>query len=286
LQPGVLGRHYTAHARVDVYTDTMPELPEIQVFKRYFDATSLRQTISGVRVTRDRILRDLTPRKLAAALKHQAFCASRRHGKYLAVALEDGQQLVLHFGMTGCLHYVQRDDPDTAYARMIVSFDNGHRLDYDNKRMLGRIRLVPDFNQLIEQLELGPDALGISLACFEERLRGHHGAIKSTLMDQVILAGLGNTYTDEILFQARIHPATPADLLTDAERRTLHRMMQKVLRKAIDVEVDTSRLPRSYLIPRRQSGAPCPRGNGTVHRTKVAGRSAYFCPACQVKRGR
>jgi formamidopyrimidine-DNA glycosylase len=118
----------------------MPELPDIQVFKHYLDATSLRQTISGVKVTRDRILAGVSPRRLATALKHQAFCGSRRHGKYLAVALDDGQQMVLHFGMTGCLYYVQRDEPDSAYARMIVTFDNGHRLDYDNKRMLGRVR--------------------------------------------------------------------------------------------------------------------------------------------------
>jgi formamidopyrimidine-DNA glycosylase len=271
---------------VDVYTDNMPELPDVQIFKRYLDATSLRQTIGGVEITRDRILEDLSPRRLAASLKHHAFCESRRHGKYLAVALDDGQQLVLHFGMTGYLHYVQRDEPDSAHARMIVTFANGHRLDYDNQRMLGRVRLVADFDRLIEQLELGPDALDITRACFAERLRGHRGAIKSTLMDQAILAGLGNTYTDEILFQARIHPATPADVLTGSEHRTLHRMMQKVLHKAIDVEIDTTRLPRSYLIPRRHSGARCPRRNGTIRRIKVAGRSTYFCPACQVKRGR
>lgn len=278
--------HYTVHAQADVYTGDMPELPDVQIFKRYLDATSLRQEISDVRIVRDRILEDLSPRRLVAALKQQAFCESRRHGKYLAVTLGDGQQLVLHFGMTGYLHYVQHEEPDSAHARMIVTFANGHRLDYDNLRMLGRVRLVTDFDQLIEQLDLGPDALDATRACFEERLRGHRVAIKSTLMDQAILAGLGNTYTDEILFQARIHPATPADVLTESERRTLYRMMRKVLRKAIDVEVDARRLPRSYLIPRRRSGARCPRGNGTIRRTKVAGRSAYFCPACQVKCGR
>lgn len=261
-----------------------PELADIQVFKHYLDATSLRQTIRSVKTTRDRILEKVSSRRLAAALKHQAFCGSRRHDKYLAVALDDGQQMVLHFGMTGCLHYVQRDEPDSAYARMIVTFDNGHQLDYDNKRMLGRVRLVDDFDQSIEQLDPGPDALDITRGCFEERLHGHRGAIKSTLMDQAILAGLGNTCTDEILFQARIHPATPADVLTDTERRTLHRMMQKVLH--IDVEIDTTRLPRSYHTPHRQSGAHCPRGNGIIHSSKVGGRSAYFCPACQVKRGR
>jgi formamidopyrimidine-DNA glycosylase len=273
------------HARPETYTRNMPELPDVQMFKRYLDSTSLHQAISSVKVTRDRILEDVSRRRLSAALKHHAFCESRRHGKYLAVALDDGRQLVLHFGMTGYLRYVENDEPDSAHARMIVRFDNGHRLDYDNQRMLGRVRLVDDFDRLIEQLDLGPDAMDVTRAAFEERLRGHRGAIKSTLMDQSVLAGLGNIYTDEILFQSRIHPLTPADVLTERERQALYRMMRKVLRKAIEVDTEASRLPRSYLMPHRRSGARCPRRNGTIRQIRVGGRSTYFCPACQVKRG-
>jgi formamidopyrimidine-DNA glycosylase len=276
---------YTTHALPDTYTRNMPELPDVQMFKHYLDTTSLHQAISGVKVTRDRILEDVSRRRLSAALKHHAFCESRRHGKYLAVALDDGRQLVLHFGMTGYLRYVENDEPDSAHARVIISFDNGHRLDYDNQRMLGRVRLVDDFDRLIEQLDLGPDAMDVTRAAFEERLRGHRGAIKSTLMDQSVLAGLGNIYTDEVLFQSRIHPLTPADVLTERERHALYRMMRKVLRKAIEVDTEASRLPRSYLMPHRRSGARCPRRNGTIRQIRVGGRSTYFCPACQVKRG-
>ncbi|MEO8810930.1 MAG: DNA-formamidopyrimidine glycosylase family protein [Rhodanobacter sp.] len=264
----------------------MPELPEIETFKRYLDATSLRQKIARVTVTKQRILEGVSSRQLASALKNHSFRDSERHGKYLAIGLDDGRQLVLHFGMTGCLHYVEEAEPDSRHARMIITFDNGHRLDYDNKRMLGRVRLVKDFEHLVEQLDLGPDALELSLACFDERLHGHGGAIKSTLMNQSIVAGLGNTYTDEILFQARIHPATPVDALSEAERKTVYRMMLKVLHKAIAVKADPERLPRSYLVPHRRAGARCPRGNGTIRQTRVAGRSAYFCPACQPRRKR
>lgn len=286
IAAAVASPHYTRPARADFYTRDMPELPDVQMFKHYLDTTSLHQAISGVRVTRDRILEDVSPRRLGSALKHHAFCESRRHGKYLAVALDDGRQLVLHFGMTGYLRYVERDEPDSAHARLIVTFDNGHRLDYDNQRMLGRVRLVDDFDRLIEQLDLGPDAMDVTRACFEERLRGHRGAIKSTLMDQSILAGLGNIYTDEVLFQARIHPLTPTDVLSERERHALYRMMRKVLRKAIDVDTEAARLPRSYLVPHRHSGARCPRRNGTIRQIRVGGRSTYFCPTCQVKHGR
>lgn len=262
----------------------MPELPDIETFKHYLDDTSLRQKITSTTVTKARILEGVSSAQLARALKHSIFCATRRHGKYLAVALEDGRQLVLHFGMTGYLQYVQADEPDSRYARLIVTFDNGHRLDYDNKRMLGRVRLVDDFDRLIETLELGPDALAISAKDFDERLGAHTGAIKSTLMNQAIVAGLGNTYTDEILFQARIHPATPVGLLSGAERKTIYRMMLKVLHKAIEVETERARLPRSYITPHRRAGAPCPRRNGTIHQTRVGGRSAYYCPSCQPRR--
>lgn len=279
-------RRYTGRGRARGYTDAMPELPDIETFKRYLDATSLHQKIRGVTVTKERVLKGVSSRRLSSALKNRSFRGSARHGKYLAVALDDGRQLVLHFGMTGCLHYVNQAEPDSRHARMIVIFDNGHRLDYDNKRMLGRVRLVKDFEHLVEELELGPDALEISVAGFDDRLRGHTGAIKSTLMNQSIVAGLGNTYTDEILFQARIHPATPVDALSERERKTVYRMMLKVLRKAIAVKTDPDRLPRSYLIPHRRAGARCPRGNGTVQQTRVAGRAAYFCPACQPRRRR
>jgi formamidopyrimidine-DNA glycosylase len=277
---------YTHRGHARGYTDAMPELPEIETFKRYLDDTSLRQQIRGVTVTKERILKDVSSRQLSSALKNHSFRGSERHGKYLVVDVGGGKQLVLHFGMTGCLHYVDQDDPDSRYARMIVTFDNGHRLDYDNKRMLGRVRLVDDFDDLVDELELGPDALEIGADEFDQRLRPHGGAIKSTLMNQSIVAGLGNTYTDEILFQARIHPATPVDTLSATERKSIYRMMRKVLRKAIDVQGEPDRMPRSYLVPHRHDGAPCPRGNGTVHRTRVAGRSAYYCPVCQPRPGR
>lgn len=183
--------------------------------------------------------------------------------------------------MTGYLQYVDDGEPDTPYARMVITFDNGHRLDYDNKRMLGRVRLMDDFGELIWELDLGPDALAISAAEFDARLRGHTGAVKSTLMNQSFVAGLGNTYTDEILFQARIHPATPVDALSERERKAIFRMMRKVLNKAIDVETERGRLPRTYMTPHRHKGGTCPRGNGKIQQTKVAGRYAYFCPVCQ-----
>ena len=264
----------------------MPELPEIETFKRYLDETSLRQKIRSATVSKARSLAGISSARLVRALKDRSFCDTRRRGKYLAVALDDGRQLVLHFGMTGYLRYVRADQPDTRHARLIVTFDNGHRLDYDNKRMLGRVRLVDDFDELMETLNLGPDALDISAADFDERLRAHRGAIKSTLMNQSVVAGLGNTYTDEILFQARIHPSTPADMLTTAERKTLYRTMLKVLRKVIAVEAGQAQMPRSYLVPHRHAGAACPRRNGTIQQTKVAGRHAYFCPTCQPRRRR
>lgn len=100
--------------------------------------------------------------------------------------------------------------------------------------MLCRVRLMDDFD-LIDQLDLGPDTMNVTCACFEEHLRGHRGAIKSTLMDPSILAGLGNTYTDEVLIQARIHPLTPTDVLSERERHALYRMMRCCARPSTSI---------------------------------------------------
>jgi hypothetical protein len=116
IAAAVASPHYTMPARPNFYTGDMPELPDVQMFKHYLDTTSLHQAISGVRVTHDRIVEDVSPHRLGSALKHHAFCESRRHGKYLAVALDDGRQLVLHFGMTVYLRHVERDEPDSPHA--------------------------------------------------------------------------------------------------------------------------------------------------------------------------
>ena len=119
--------------------DTMPELPDVEVFKRYMDATALHKPIRGVEVEDETVLRDLNGRGLKAKLKGKSIHRSRRHGKYLLGELGEEDWLVLHFGMTGRLKYFRRDDSRPDHARVLLNFSNGFHLAYVSQRMLGEV---------------------------------------------------------------------------------------------------------------------------------------------------
>jgi formamidopyrimidine-DNA glycosylase len=138
-------------------------------------------------------------------------------------------------------------------------------------------------DDLIRDRQLGPDALDddLSVGALTERLQGTRAAIKSALMNQNLLAGVGNIYSDEILFHSRLHPKTPAGDLDRKTLRALHRNMHKVLNKAIERHARIERLPRSYLLPHRNTDGECPRCGEGLESLKVAGRTAWLCPSCQ-----
>lgn len=259
----------------------MPELPDVEVFRRRLARTSLHQKIDRVRVTGPELLRGTSPQGLGRHLKGREFERTRRHGKYLFAELEGGPALVLHFGMTGELSYLtgQRTTPD--YTCLLLFFDNGNRLAYAAPRKLGRIAVTDDIDAFVTEHELGPDALGLSRAALGRLLDGARGKIKSWLMDQSHIAGLGNVYTDELLFQAGIHPATELRAFDDEAVKSLHRAMQRVLKRAIEAGAQPERMPATWLLPNREAGASCPRCGASIRRLSVGGRSGFYCPACQ-----
>jgi formamidopyrimidine-DNA glycosylase len=185
--------------------------------------------------------------------------------------------------MTGELRYFKATDTEPEHTRLRIHFANGAHLAYDCQRKLGEIDLAGDFESFIDDHDLGPDALGIDLDTFRERLQAHSAAIKSTLMNQDVIAGIGNVYSDEILYQAGIHPKTRADRLSDKTLNQLHRVTQRVLRTAIRHRGEPEKLPRSYMLRHRERGADCPRCGGTIERITVSGRHGLYCPKCQSK---
>lgn len=262
----------------------MPELPDIEVFKRYLDATSLHQKIESVEARNEKVLGGVSARKLQSAAKGHEFASTRRHGKHLFAHLGDYGWLMLHFGMTGRLDYFENSDDEPRHSRVLFRFHNGYHLSFEDARMFGKVDLVESPDEFIESESLGPDALDADLSTFRERLAGRRGAIKAALMNQRILAGLGNIYSDEVLFQARIHPNTCANRLDEKAIKGLHRQTGKVLQKAIERGAYPNELPDSYLLPHRREGEKCPRCGGEVKKIKAAGRTAYYCPACQPER--
>jgi formamidopyrimidine-DNA glycosylase len=258
----------------------VPELPDVEVFKRYFDRTASGHRVAQAHVPASRVLRK-SASTIRSALKGERLSGSQRHGKYLLVALGSGRWLVLHFGMTGTLRHYSADGEPPRHERLRLDLDDGARLGYSCQRLLGQVDVADDPESFARDRSLGPDMLGLGLDAFRERLAGRSGAIKSTLMNQDVVAGLGNIYTDEALFQAKLHPARPVDRLADEAVRRLHRAIGHVLERAIAAEVDVDRMPRTWLLPHRSPGAECPRCDGKVERLTVGGRAGYLCPSCQ-----
>jgi formamidopyrimidine-DNA glycosylase len=209
--------------------------------------------------------------------------STRRHGKHLFVRVSGDGWLRLHFGMTGEVRYFKDHGDAPEHTRLRLDFGGGYTLAYRNTRKLGEIGLVDDPDEFVREQGLGPDALSddLGLRRFRELLENRRGTLKGTLMNQEVLAGIGNVYADEILFRAGLHPEARADRLRDDSVKKVHRSMRAVLKAAIDARVEAERFPRSFLLPDREEGAPCPRCGRGLRKTEVSGRATYYCPRDQ-----
>ncbi|HEX5410732.1 MAG TPA: DNA-formamidopyrimidine glycosylase family protein [Terriglobia bacterium] len=256
----------------------MPELPDVEVFCKDLKSTSLRKPIKSVPTLDKTILWKTSPQKFRSVLKGNQIRVCRRHGKYLFAELKGDGSLGMHFGMTGRLKYLKEGEKPPAPARIVVEFEDGHCLAYTSVRKLGRVFLVTDIATFVRKRQLGPDALGVDFDTFHSIFRSRRGAVKATLMDQALLAGLGNIYTDEILFQAGIRPTRTCDRVSSKEWQRVFRLMRKVLPAAISKRAQRDRLPNSYLTPHRKTGAKCPRCGSPLKNSTVGGRTTYFCP--------
>jgi len=259
----------------------MPELPEVETFKRYLDGTSLHQRITGLEVRDAYVLKHVSARELTRRLKGRRFENSRRHGKHLFVRASDKLWLRLHFGMTGSLEYFKHDEVAPKTARVIFRFADNCRLAFDDQRKFGEIELIEDVGEFLQTRGLGPDAVGIGLSQFKAIVGKHRGAVKAILLNQQLIAGIGNLYADEILFRARVHPATEAARLSHKDLRRLFRATRYVLDKAIALKTDFNRLPKSWLLTHRGKHGRCPRCGRALKSAIIGGRTAWFCTHCQ-----
>lgn len=257
----------------------MPELPEIALNKKYVDATALHKKITNLSFP-DASLLQAPKASFEKALKGKELEETKRLGKYLLIKISGGKWLVFHFGMTGKLEYYQNQEMPK-YTKMLLSFDNDYHLAYSCRRKLGKIYLADDFEEFKKEHELGNDALELSENEFLDLLKDKGGSIKGALTDQHLLSGIGNVYSDEMLYQCGIHPKSKVDKLSEAQKKELYKQMKKVLKMAIDKEGERSEFPSNYLINHRKDGEDCPKCSGKIKQIKVSGRSTYFCPSCQ-----
>ncbi|MBD3193827.1 MAG: Fpg/Nei family DNA glycosylase [Candidatus Lokiarchaeota archaeon] len=262
----------------------MPELPDVETYKRYIDSTSLHKKITKVNDIHNKILENISKNELKKVLVHNELIETARHGKYLFLRITDDHWLVIHFGMTGYVKYFKDIDDKPSHTRLLIKFENDFYLAFHNQRLLGKIGFTNDIKNYINKKKLGVDALDISRSLFQQLLDNKRGMIKSALMDQSMIAGIGNIYADEILFQSGIHPKTKIHKLTDNDLERVYRNMQEILDVAIKAKVNTNEFPRTYIIPNREKDGMCPKGEEKLETVKVNGRTTYFCPVHQKKK--
>jgi formamidopyrimidine-DNA glycosylase len=252
----------------------MPELPEVEIYCRYFARHALHQRVAKVRVLDERILGETRKASFVRTLTGATFTRVQRHGKNL-FADAGRAWLHLHFGMTGDLAYYDSDAP--RFARVIFDFDDNKHLAFEDMRLFGVADLTPSPDAYILEHRLGPDPLAMTLRDFRRIIEGRRGAIKALLMSQDVIAGIGNLYADEMLYQSSIHPRLSADKLNAPEVTQLYKTMRRILRDAIKWRVSDVAYPARYLFDHREEGERCPRCGGTIEKTVVFGRTTYYC---------
>jgi formamidopyrimidine-DNA glycosylase len=258
----------------------MPELPDVEAYRRFLHRHATGRTIRRVVVTDPGILRRISPASLDGALRNHRFEEPTRHGKWL-IAPTTGPLVLFHFGMTGDLSWADEAQGRHRHDRVIFELDGGE-LRYRNMRKLGGLWLAHDDEEVrLATGELGPDALQVDLRRFRALLSRRRGTIKPLLMNQRIIAGVGNLIADEALWQARVHPARRVEELTGDEVRRLHGKLRHVLRIAVE-RFDYVPALRGWLTHvRGRPDAACPRCGTRLGRSVVGGRTTYSCPRCQ-----
>ena len=267
----------------------MPELPEVETIRNELSPQVVGQRFTQVTIFDARLVCGGSAEEVRRGLIEKKIESLERRGKYLIFHLSNGRSLIMHLRMTGVL-LLNPKDVDR-YARAAFHLSNGHRLVFSDRRRLGLIWLVDDTNAVVGKL--GPEPLDESFTpdILEQRLSRHRIPVKAALLDQCIVAGIGNMYADEALFAARIHPLRKADDLSPEEVQTLYQSTRRVLGAAIGskgASVDTYVRPEGELGTAHfdfkvahKGGDPCPICGSSIERVPIQNRGSYFCPECQ-----
>jgi formamidopyrimidine-DNA glycosylase len=275
----------------------MPELPEVETVASELRAQVVGATIERVAVTWERTIASPTAEEFARLLTGQTIIEVWRRGKWIVLTLDRSQSLLVHLRMTGRLRVVDDECDDTRYLRVRIALVDGRAICFTDMRKFGRMRLVGDVSTVLGDLGPEPLAREFTAARLADMLAPRRGRIKPLLLDQSFLAGLGNIYTDEALWRARIHPLRTASSLTRAEVGQLHAAIRGVLRRATASSgttlddggfVGTSGKPGEFaalLAVYGREGAPCPLCGTRIERIRVSQRGTHLCVHCQEPAG-
>lgn len=265
----------------------MPELPEVETLRRQLEKAVCGERIKDVMVLDKRIIKDIGVKKFCIQLKHVTITGVHRRGKVLVFGLDSGKSLVVHLRISGWIVVSRHKEP---YTRLLIKL-KGKFLCVCDQRILGEVRICSEWQKLPFVKNMGPEALEISRCDFVALCKSRSAKIKPLLMDQRCIAGVGNIYAQEALYDARIHPARAAHTLTHEEISRLYRSLRKVLQKAISnrgTSFDTFRQldgekgeHELFLKVYQRKGMLCLRCHRRIQRCIVGGRGTYLCAHCQ-----
>jgi formamidopyrimidine-DNA glycosylase len=282
----------------------VPELPEVETVRRGLEQRVVGRRILDVEVGRDRTVRRTSREALIAGLWGTRVVGAGRRGKYLVLPLDSGDAVMVHLRMSGQLLVAPAGSPRPAHTHVMARLSSGggrseEELRFVDPRTFGEVVVFdPDLveAEVPELVRLGVDPVadGLDRAMLRRLVLGRRRQLKALLLDQRVIAGIGNIYADEILHAARLHPERISATLTGREVTRLHESLHRVLQAAIDaggsslrdaqyVDLmgDTGGYQQFHQVVDR-AGAPCRRcGRGRIERRVVAGRATYLCPRCQ-----
>ncbi|CAN5641984.1 bifunctional DNA-formamidopyrimidine glycosylase/DNA-(apurinic or apyrimidinic site) lyase [soil metagenome] len=274
----------------------MPELPEVETYVRELEPILYGCTVTGVRVRWARTIAEPDATTFAERMIGQRFTSFNRRGKYMLLGLESGDTLIVHLRMTGHLFIQTAGVEPDKHTHVIFDLDDARQLHYQDSRKFGRMWLVADPEQVLHKL--GPEPLSeqFVVQSFADKLLKRNISIKTLLLDQTIVAGVGNIYADEALFAAGLHPARTGGNLTLPEMERLHAAIRTILQKAILLNgssLGTSKV-QNYLRPSgepggfqdqhnvyQRTGKICLQCGQLIERIVLAQRSTHFCAECQ-----
>lgn len=271
----------------------MPELPEVQTIVNDLIAAGVEgAVIAAVKVHWPGSVG--TP-GFARRLPGQRIARIARRGKYLVFTLAGGQSMLVHLRMSGRLHLCPSGAPQAPHEHVILTLADGRDLRLHDTRKFGRLHLVDDASAFLETLGVEPLDAAFTPGRLATILRNRRRMLKPLLLDQTLIAGLGNIYVDEALWEARLHPCRSSDSLYDDEIHALHVSIRRVLKRGLanrGTSLGTGRtnfasVGRTHgrnaeaLRVFRRTGEPCPRCGTPIQRLIVAQRGTHICPRCQ-----
>ena len=245
----------------------MPELPEVERARALIEERALHRRIESADDADVFVCRPHSPGEIDSALAGATPVAAHRRGKAMWIEMEDGPTLGLHLGMAGRI-VVDGRGSQRGWDRFTLAFEDGGSLALRDKRRLGRVVLEPDLSVL------GPDAAEVSRREFRERVGRGHAPLKARMLNQKVIAGVGNLLADETLWRARLSPEREAGSLSEEELDELRRELRAATRRAIR----RGGVHTGDLIRHRRRGGACPRCGATLERATVGGRTTYWCP--------